>query len=151
MFKLIRVTLPGWAFLLVILLASACKKDKVQPDVDYNTLQGTWKDRESTPNFNRYLKVTKDSVFLMFKPIGTFNEESYFSGTYTIKDDSLKANFNESVTKRDNKLISRVKIYGQVLDNATFKVNNNILTLKYVSYPADAPVVTRAAFDKVGY
>lgn len=150
-FQLIRVTLPGWALLLIILLASACKKDKVQPDVEVNTLRGTWKERETTPDFNRYLKLTQDSIFLIYKPINTLNEESYFSGTYAIKGDSLKADFNELITKRDNKLISKVKIYGQVLDNATFRVNNNILTLKYVTYPADAPMVTRATFDKVGY
>ncbi|MFD1257037.1 hypothetical protein ACFQ3S_09535 [Mucilaginibacter terrae] len=146
-----RVKFAVYALLLLVLLVSACKKDKARPDVEFNTLQGTWKDRESTPNFNKFLKVTQDSIFLMFKPIGNFNEESYFSGTYNIKGDSLKVNFNESVTKRDNKVISKIKIYGQVLDNATFKLNNNILALKYLSYPADAPVVARSTFEKVGY
>ena len=147
--KLTIAKFSGYALLLIVLFASACKKDKVQPDVEVNTLQGTWKDNESTPNFNRYLKLTPDSIFLIFKPIGTFNEEHYFSGTYTIKGDSLKADFNESVSKINNKLVDRIKIYGQVLDNATYRLNNNFLFLKYVTYPADAPMVTRTTFAKV--
>lgn len=151
MFKLIRVTLPGWALLLVILLASACKKDKVQPDVDYNTLQGTWRNETTVPGSSSLLKITKDSIFITSRyTVGTDNEVQY-NGTYKTKGDSLQTQFTETTFKQNNVVISKTTVNFQIFNKATFIVNDNMLVIKYLTYPAEAPVVTKNTYVKIGY
>jgi hypothetical protein len=37
---------------------------------------------------------------------------------------------------------------GEIYENATFSISGDTLTLKYTTYPADAPVSTTARFKR---
>jgi hypothetical protein len=137
-FKLILVMLFCG---IAIAISSGCKKDKpAEPKID-SEIVGLWMD---TP-----------SRILTFKDNGEFTlqiiAEGYTTlyGTYSIKGDSLKVNIKAQEIRTGSTPGIKTDVTDYALyEKGTFEVKDNKLKLKYISYPADAPVETTVTFDR---
>lgn len=134
-FKLILVMLFCG---ICIGVASGCKKDK--PKID-NKIVGLWMD---TP-----------SRILNFKSNGEFslqiNIDNYTTlyGTYSIQGDSLKVKIkSHEVRVAPNPGVKTNVPEYTLYEKGTFEVNDETLTLKYISYPFDAPIETSVTFTR---
>jgi hypothetical protein len=142
-----RVSLLSSA-LLCLMLASACKKDKNEPA---KKLYGQWEET-GLSNVGRSLSITKDSIYvnIWISTGGVLSETLRISGTYQLKGDSLITSAKERVESKSNgQLISRKPVTGEMYEKATYKVEDNRLTIKHTTYPADAPVTTTANFRRL--
>ncbi|MGN8068765.1 hypothetical protein [Mucilaginibacter sp. SG564] len=132
-----------------ILIIGACKKDKKSPVPEpAKTLFGSWSVTIPDANFSRSLNFGSDGTFSTTLSYYDKGQISYtvYTGTYLTKGDSLKVTIKEMTQQDPNKpsvkTASNIKLY----DNSTFKLDGNLLTLKYITYPADSPVVTETKF-----
>jgi hypothetical protein len=73
---------------------------------------------------------------------------STYTGTFMVKNDSLKANITEEKVTQNNVFISSRALNFNVFEKGTYSVSNNRLIVKYITYPADAPVITEATFQR---
>jgi hypothetical protein len=143
-----RVTLLSSA-LLCVMLASACKKDKNEPA---KKLYGQWEETGLSNVGSRSLSITKDSIYLniWISSGGVLSETVRISGAYQLKGDSLITSAKERVESKSNgQVISRKPVTGKMYEKATYKVEDNKLTINYTTYPADAPVATTANFRRL--
>lgn len=124
----------------------SCKKDK-NPS---STILGEWYEKLPAST-ERHIHFYGDSVkFLIIdysKPAVTPTTE--LKGTFIVKGDHLNINITETVSRENNKVISRAPFTGKIYENATFTVNDDKLTLNYTSYPADAPVASTTIFKRI--
>ena len=137
----------GLALSLLIALVftfSACKKDKSES----STLIGTWYE---TSLSSRTINFGVDNSFnLNIITNNTTSTTTTLSGSYAIKNDSLKITIKQQLVKEGNNppviTPSDIKLY----EKATYVIANGDLKISYTTYPADGPVVTQATFRKTG-
>ncbi|SIQ09952.1 hypothetical protein SAMN05421821_101680 [Mucilaginibacter lappiensis] len=134
-----------------LLITGACKKDKKPVTEPVKSLIGGWAVTNQGPNFDTHLYFGGLGEFtytLVHYDNGLTNQTLY-NGTYTTKGDSLKITIKEMVVQNGNspvvKTPSNVKLY----DRTIFILDGNVLTLKYITYPADAPVLTEFKFHRL--
>ena len=128
---------------------SACKKDNSES----TTLIGTWYE---TSLSSRTINFGVDNSFNLTvitnntNSTTTTSTTTTLSGSYTIKNDSLKIAINQQLVKEGNNppviTPSDIKLY----ENATYVIADGDLKISYITYPADGPVVTQATFKKIG-
>jgi len=128
----------------------ACKKDNNSKS--NSALMGVW---QQTPkeSYNSTITFATDSKFSM--DLVALENTSYLltnSGKYSVKGDSLIVNVLQSVEKVGGK--SEVRTFDNnnknvLYEKATYSIKDNILTLSYISYPADAPIRTEVKFSKI--
>lgn len=76
---------------------------------------------------------------------------SEIDGTYRIEDNKLIFS-PKSLTTWDSfysnpgPTVIRPYPYGSIFDDCTYRIETSILTLTYLTYPADAPIVTTRSF-----
>lgn len=132
-----------------LLIIGSCKKEKNQTDL-LNDVIGNWKETPVTDNVSRTVQFSKDGTIVMTfinqQPAPVFTLK--FSGTFKIKGDSLKVTLKEQSAQDGDQQPVITPTNALLYDKATFNVTNSILTLKYVTYPADAPLATEAKFQK---
>ncbi|MEN0052153.1 MAG: hypothetical protein AAGC65_00720 [Mucilaginibacter sp.] len=132
-----------------LLIMSGCKKEKSDTD-QLNKVVGNWKETSSEENISRTLQFSKDGSFVMtfisqqVTPVYTLK----FSGLFKIKGDSLKVTLKQQSAQQGDQQPVITPANGLLYDKAIYNVTNAVLTLKYVTYPADAPVATEAKFQK---
>ncbi|TDQ09693.1 hypothetical protein [Pedobacter metabolipauper] len=132
----------------------ACKKKTVTPDDEptlvIHTLEGQW---EETPiqTYRRRIIFSRDGKFIMttlFMKTAT-NDVSYslaMEGNYMVTGNSLKVTVVQEITKEGTAPAIVTDVNREIFEKATFSIEGNVLTLKYISYPADAPVETELKF-----
>ena len=127
------------------LLVSSCKKDREpQPE---KSLIGDWRETELN-GFTRSVKFTQDRSF--FLSIGHDDGNGImYAGEYRIKGDSLIVSTKEMLVQEPGKVGQRTATTYPLYEKATFNVNGDTLTLKYITYPADGPVPTTAKFRRM--
>jgi hypothetical protein len=132
-----------------LLIITGCKKEKTPTD-GFNKLLGSWNETPTMGNTSRSLHFSKDGAFAMvFTYDGTPTVVSTFSGIFKIKGDSLLVTVKELSTQEGNQPAEKTQLLnGNFFDDATFNVSNSILTLNYITYPADGPVPTQAKFQR---
>jgi hypothetical protein len=134
-----------------LLITGACKKDKKPPIPEpAKTLFGSWSVTVPDANFSRSLNFGGNGTFnttLTYYDKGQISYTSY-TGTYLTKGDSLKVTITEMTQQDPNKPLVKTPSNVKLYDNSTFKLDGNLLTLKYITYPADAPVITEAKFHR---
>lgn len=132
-------------FCVFAICLSSCKKDpEAQPE---NLLTGDWRETDMD-GLIRSVKFTKDRSFSLSMSYGDGGGTRY-TGTYQIKGDSLKVATAEKLVQEPGKAVQRTATTDQLYEKATFSVAGDTLTLKYVTYPADAPVPTTAKFRRM--
>lgn len=144
-------------FFTILVISAACKKDEVvePPEINIDLL-GDWVYVINLASGGHYLYE------LSFKNDGTFTEKSSAYGTYEEQDENELSGWfirtGNFETHKNNlyctftKVVSWDSFYGgepetsditgMIFENCTFTIQNNILELNYITYPADAPVLT---------
>lgn len=129
-------------FLLISL--AACKKER--DEAPAHTLVGQWYETNLT-GLVRSLQFTNDNKFGFTSGDQAGNATRYF-GTYELRGDSMKVAITEKVTQEAGKPSVKTPSNQALYEKATFKVSVDTLTLKYITYPADAPVITTVKFQR---
>jgi hypothetical protein len=132
-------------FLLLSLGLGSCKKDRdVQPK---NSLIGDWIEQDLN-NYNSYTRRLNFSETNQFQMLSYQTTKDMFSynGTYKVKQDSIKFLTVETIHSEEGKPEVKTATNYPVYEKATFNIVRDTLILKYISYPADAPVETTAKF-----
>lgn len=151
-------------FLTLLTLFSGCKKD--DNDFESNTLLGTWEHREpsSAPNgkingelrIRYYLKPNANYSFRVdyygidSPRIDELTGWTEINGSYEVELDSVYMR-NEEIeywSKLFGPTVKTELVYKQDL-NSRFQIANNVLTLDYISYPAEAPIKTQMNYKRV--
>lgn len=130
----------------VLLISCAKKKPQEERHNENNTLEGQW--LEASTTHQRRLVFTADGKFTMF--IGEGKEYSIkINGNFVQKGDSLKVQVLEQFEKQDDKELVRTELNNELFERAVYSVKDSELTIKYISYPADAPVETALKLKRV--
>ncbi|WP_430966714.1 hypothetical protein [Spongiimicrobium sp. 2-473A-2-J] len=155
--------------LLIGLFLSCKKSDSVfGPGLD-NALIGTWQRAESIPSGRsaadfRYFvmestfRFGKDATYSYTLDFYGFEDEnpneiigsSERIGTFEVKGDRIFFRDIETTSWENgfNPTPQTKALNGQVYENR-FEIAENVLTLHYISYPADAPVQTQMSYKRV--
>lgn len=114
---------------------------------------GGWNETGLSANVSRSLRFYGDSVALNIAASGVVYSLTKISGTYKVQGNNLVFNFDKQFVMESGRQSALTPYTGKLYENATFSVDGNTLTLKYTTYPADAPVVTTAKFTRglIGY
>jgi len=131
-----------------LLTIGSCKKEKSSKN-SVDDVFGGWTEIQAMEGTARELHFSQNGTFFMrltyFKIPISFSQ---FSGTFKIKGDSLSVTVKEQLTQEGNQPSVIMPMNTKLYDDATFTITNAILTLKYTTYPADAPVATQVKFQK---
>jgi hypothetical protein len=148
--KLLKYKFSLLAIIILLISASACKKDKTQPEVR-PALYGDWQELSLNAGFQRIISFRSNNSFKMdvVNLIPPSVIISTYTGTYTLKNDSVKVNVTEEKVVKDKVLVSNAAVSINLYDKGAYRVENNVLTLKYITYPADAPVNTEAKIRRL--
>ncbi|OOQ61710.1 hypothetical protein BC343_01150 [Mucilaginibacter pedocola] len=136
------------AFLTVSL--GSCKKN----DGPNESIVGIWKEPASPTGYVRSVVFKSDGTFLAsfnyYAPDPSNNTTIEFDGRYSVKGDSLITGVTKIADKnKDGTTYPAVQPANHPLyEFATFRVNTNVLTINYTTYPADAPVATEVKFNR---
>lgn len=130
----------------VLLISCAKKKSKAEKQSENNTLEGQW--LEASTENQRRLVFMADGKFVMFMGEGK-NYSIKISGNYTKKGDSLKVHVFEQLEKQDNKDVVKTELNSELFERAIYSVKDAELIIKYITYPADAPVETELKLKRV--
>jgi len=129
----------------VALCLSSCTKDeKPQPE---NALTGDWRETELNGTV-RSLRFTANHSFT-FSVGSTDGSGTIYNGTYLAKGDSLKVTVAQLLVQEPGKPVQTTPSTDRIYEKATFSIKADTLTLKYITYPADAPVPTTAKFKRM--
>ncbi len=123
------------------ILIIACKKENNE-----ERLNGVW---EQTDNqFVTRLSFGPGQRFSMSLtyPDGS---ASIQNGNFSTKGDSLFVSISEMVEKRNTGEKIKSSVNYSLFEKAVFSVRGSKLTLKYITYPADAPVTTEMIYSEV--
>lgn len=139
-----KLVLTSLLLLSISLCFTSCKKDN--PGDPENPLVGTWSELDLTAA-SRSINFTKDKTFNL--SVGYSNGGgTLISGTYSLEGNRLKTKSLEMREQQPGSSVVKSVPNGEIYENATFSISGDTLTLKYTTYPADAPVSTTARFKK---
>nr|WP_068888714.1 hypothetical protein [Pedobacter panaciterrae] len=137
--------------LMMVLSASliACKKTKEperEPGLkeEKRSVLGTWQEIPVTAS-SRKLAFLVDGKFAILMSQSN-NHSIIQNGSYTVNGDKLKIKVVEQLERQGTAEATRTEINQELFENATFKIENSVLIIKYITYPADAPVETELKF-----
>ena len=123
------------------ILFVACKKEN-----NDDRLKGTWEQKEN--QFINRLEFGPGQKFSMSLTY-TDGSASIQNGNFSTKGDSLFVSVSEMVEKKANGEIVKTPVDYSLFDKATYSVRGSKLTLRHISYPADAPVITEMIYSEV--
>jgi len=147
--KLIKANLGLVLMAVVLLSAVACKKDKAKPEPKL-ALHGEWQELGLSAGLERNLYFSSDNGFKMdvIDRISPSNVINTYTGSYTLVNDSVKVKITKKQTIKDNMLVSSEVVDNDLFEKGTYQVEGNVLTLKYITYPADAPAKTEIKYRR---
>ncbi|MFC2138445.1 hypothetical protein ACFLTE_09745 [Bacteroidota bacterium] len=153
-----------WIFFIIIIpLFYCCEKNDDNNENNDNELIGTWIDtiNVSPKGYHKY-ELIFDSNTLFTEKTSLYgiydneedNELSYWlerTGVYELNENNIVFTAKRKISwdnfwggDPDTSDITQV-----LFENCTYNVNNDILTLNYTTYPADAPVDTERQYTKI--
>ncbi len=158
-----KIQTTGWILsVILILLLSSCEKKVDVKLINEKALIGTWADTvKASPNGyyinelifdNTTLFTDKSSAYGIYNGQNNNELSSWFVRTGNYVLDENKINFNaKEVVSWDSFFggdpVTTIKTQ-VIFENSTFSINNNILELNYIIYPADAPENTIRQYKK---
>tara|TARA_R110002012_G_scaffold85005_1_gene212027 strand:- start:13872 stop:14285 length:414 start_codon:yes stop_codon:yes gene_type:complete len=133
----------GFFGLLALLLIVSCTKDDGQSEGFPPDLLGSWSktyEQEQGIIINNYT-FNENSTFkrriewfgFNGAPKTELTESSEYTGTFEVEGDSLFFR----------------NLEGQGGFDSKFWIKNNVLHLEYITYPADAPVLTQMKYERI--
>jgi hypothetical protein len=149
-------------FVITVLLFSSCEKRADDKLISDNLIIGTWVDTTNANPGGYYINE------LILNNNATFTDKSSSYGIYNgqVKNElsgwfertgNYEVNGNK-ISFVSKKVVSWDSFYGGdpvtnletqvIFENCTFMINNNILELNYITYPADAPENTIREYEK---
>lgn len=147
---------------ILILLLSSCDKKDDDILIGDNVLIGTWVDTANAlPNVyyinelifdNNNSFTDKSSAYGIYSGQANNELSGWFVRTGNYELDKNKIGFlAEKVVSWDSFFggdpVTTIETY-VIFENCTFTINNNILELNYITYPADAPENTIRQYKK---
>ena len=141
------LSICGLLIMLSVLLVSCKKKDDVKV-AKRDILTGSWSETSQKP-YNRILHFETDGKFSMEVLDNTGYANLTLKGKYVIEGDSLTVTLLESVEQQGGGKEIKTLINNKIFEKGTFNVKDFVLTLNYITYPADAPVLTQAKYNKI--
>jgi len=129
---------------LSVVVVSCKKSDKDEKDV----LNGAWIE---TPlqNYSRTLRFESGGRFAMEYHHTDHSVKTTLNGNYVIKGDSLKVNIQEMLEQQSSGTVVRTPANSVMFEKGTFSIRDKVLTINYITYPADAPVQTQLNFKAI--
>lgn len=123
---------------LLFLSILSCKKDPlVQPE---NSLSGSWEELDLN-GFKRALSFTTDNKFVYLMEFSD-GSSTLISGDYLSEGLSLSLTGTNKIELEPGKVPKNTSGKYGLFESASYTIEGQILTIKYISYPADAPVDT---------
>jgi hypothetical protein len=138
---------------VLILAISSCKKSGSTP----TNLIGIWNEPTNPAGYGRSVSFGADgsfnAIFVAYpRPDGaggvSVRSTTIFKGTFTVKRDSLLTHISTMSVQEDAGTPVVTPSTQKLFEYATYKLNNNQLTINYTTYPADAPVPTHVNYTK---
>ena len=133
----------GFFGLLALLLIASCTKDDGQSEGFTPDLLGSWSEtyeqeqgiivENYTFNVNSRFERRIDWFGFNGAPKTELTESSEYTGTFEVEGDSLFFR----------------NLEGQGGFDSKFSIKNNVLHLEYITYPADAPVLTQIKYERI--
>lgn len=142
----LNLTFTTTLFALVLLLtfSTGCKKDRPKQDPK-DLLSKTWYNPDNS--FHQSLEFSKDGLVIFRIQNKTSDELTQLSGNYTVDGNQLKITINKREEIQSGETVTSTTLTAYtIFENCTFKIEGDRLTLKYTSYPADAPQETEVVF-----
>ncbi|TLX72410.1 hypothetical protein E9993_17910 [Labilibacter sediminis] len=159
-----KIQTTAWMLsVILVLLLSSCEKKDDDKLIDDNILIGTWVDTVNALPNGYYINE------LIFDSNTSFSEKSSAYGIYNGQDyNELSGWFvrtgnyglvENKIEFTAKKVVSWDSFFGGdpvttnetrvIFENSTFSINNDILELNYITYPADAPENTKRQYVKL--
>ena len=158
-----REELTGIILLITsVLLFTSCEKSAIDRYNNENLLIGTWTDTVNVYPRGYYVYelifnnstsfLEKSSSHSIYSGQDKFELSGWFerTGYYELNDNNI--------IFASEKVVSWDSFFGgepttnfetqEIFENCTFKINDNVLELSYIIYPADAPVNTIRHYKK---
>jgi hypothetical protein len=129
---------------------SSCKKSGVAPE----SLVGSWNEPANPGGTVRNITFKSggkfEASFAYYSPQSTSPRYTLFDGTYSVNGNKLVVIISSMIemSSGGNGTPAVTQVSQHMFGNATFKINNNTLTINYTTYPADAPTATEANFTR---
>lgn len=133
--------------LAVILVTSllSCKKDKAEKPS--HPLSGEWHLTDTEGYFTRII-FGEGNNFSYVVSSKDWSMTTAVLGSFSTDRNGLKVTVLKRLVQEKDKETILVTSDTPFFDQATFSIENNILTLNYTTYPADAPVPITLKFTK---
>ena len=137
-----KTIITAFSFLLLLSLSLvSCKKDGSSPS--RRELVGEWREL----GLNRSLRFKRDQTFQFSVDHGD-GSGTVIAGTYKTEGDSLEITAQKMLQQLPGQSLKWETANHTLYENATFDIFKDVLTLKYTTYPADAPLPTTAKFQR---
>lgn len=125
----------------------SCRKN-VPENFVRDELTGVW--QEMSAGYNRLLIFEPgNKITIQLKNSQYADWHSQLTGKYVINGDNLQVNIMEQSEKQSQGSVVTSPVNIRWFDNGKFNIKNNVLTINYKTYPADAPVDTESKFNKI--
>lgn len=134
-------------FLICTITFTACKKEKNAP-AELLPLVGSWTETPISPDFQRKLFFSADGTFTMHFTYYGLQGGVTSTGTYSVSGNKLTAIIKSQVLIEPKKQPEIRAVDQSIFDSGTFSITGNVLTVNFLSYPADGPVPTTIKFLK---
>ncbi|MGY3053484.1 hypothetical protein ACVWYG_001684 [Pedobacter sp. UYEF25] len=139
----------GGLLLLLSISIFACKKDEISSEPQ-NALSGAWAEVPPNDSSRRIFFGTQGNFEMELRD----SSKAYWSraviGKYKISNDSLKVNITSEVEKSaDGKVTKTTTTSYVIFDKGRFSIENDLLTIQCVTYPADGPVPTTFKYNRI--
>ena len=128
---------------LLIITCSSCKKTTYPAPQNVN-ISGSWVE-PPTQILSRKLEFGGTGVFKNYITIKDNNntELTIYTGSYQLNGDKLTVSVTEKLYQRNTEPAVKTAVNFSLFEQCTYSVNERVLVLNYISYPADAPVATK--------
>lgn len=132
------------AFTLALVCISllACDKERSYE----HPLVGEWREMDLSGVFRTVIFTNDQKFHVVIADMHGY--ATIYLGSYQLDGDKLKMFTQEMVNSEPRKPAVKTASNVPLYENATFSIAGDILTMNYISYPADAPVSTTAKFRK---
>ena len=131
-----------FSFLLI-----SCKKNGTE-NLPKDELTGVWS--EMSTGYTRVLIFEPGNrITIQIKNSQNADWHIKLTGKYVINGDNLDVNITEQSEKQSQGSVVTSPVNIRWFDSGKFNIKNFVLTINYITYPADAAVDTESKFNKI--
>lgn len=143
-----KICLRAFSLILICTITfTACKKEKNVP-AELLPLVGSWTETPISADSQRKLFFSADGTFTMHFTYYGLQGGVTSTGTYSVSGNKLTTIIKSQVLLEPKKQPEIRAVDQSIFDSGTFSIAGNVLTVNFLSYPADGPVPTTIKFLK---